>query len=69
MGASTSLVEPILKTWGDIAITVVLMASPATYTGERNADLANDIVEPEPVVVHKEYTIVRVKRINHSDTP
>jgi hypothetical protein len=49
MGASTSLVEPILKTWGDIAITVVLMASPATYTGERNADLANDIVEPEPV--------------------
>jgi hypothetical protein len=35
----------------DIAITVVLMASPAMYTGERNADLANDIVEPEAAEV------------------
>ena len=33
----------------DIALTVVLLAAPVAYTGERHADLANDIVEPEPV--------------------
>lgn len=33
----------------DVALTIVLMAAPVAYTGERHADLANDIVEPEPV--------------------
>lgn len=33
----------------DIALTVVLLAAPVAYTGERHADLANDVFEPEPV--------------------
>ena len=33
----------------DVAITVVLLAAPVAYTGERHPDLANDVFEPEPV--------------------
>lgn len=31
----------------DVAITIVLLASPVAYTGDRHAGLADDIVEPE----------------------
>ena len=33
----------------DVAITIVLLASPVAYTGDRHSGLADDIVEPEVV--------------------